>query len=129
MSRRIGLFSILVPDHDDAIAHFVGDLGFELVEDTDDGQKRWVVVRPGPGAETGVVLALPASPEQHAAMGNQLGGRIGFFLHTDDFARDHRRMLAAGVHFREEPRHEPYGTVAVFEDKYGNGWDLLEPAG
>lgn len=127
MSRHIGRFSILVPDYDDAIAHFVDDLGFELVEDVDDGPTRWVVVRPGPEAETSVVLAEATTPEQRAAVGNQLGGRIGFFLHTDDFVRDHTRMVAAGVHFREQPRHEPYGTVAVFEDKYGNGWDLLEP--
>jgi catechol 2,3-dioxygenase-like lactoylglutathione lyase family enzyme len=128
MSRRVGLFSILVPDYDDAIDHFVNDLGFELVEDTPQPGKRWVVVRPGPNAETAIVLAEATTPEQEAAIGNQLGGRIGFFLHTDDFARDHARMTAAGVHFREAPRHEPYGTVAVFEDKYGNGWDLLEPA-
>lgn len=127
MNRKVGLFSILVPDYDDAIDHFVNDLGFELVEDTDQGRKRWVVVRPSPDAETGVVLAEATTAEQRAAMGNQLGGRIGFFLHTDDFARDHARMTAAGVHFRENPRHEPYGIVAVFEDKYGNGWDLLEP--
>ncbi|MEO0492373.1 MAG: VOC family protein [Actinomycetota bacterium] len=128
MSRRIGLFTILVPDYDDAIAHFVDDLGFELVEDTPQDGKRWVVVRPGPDAQTGVVLAEATTPAQVAALGNQLGGRVGFFLHTDDFERDHAQMTAAGVHFREEPRHEVYGTVAVFEDKYGNGWDLLQPA-
>ena len=128
MSRRVGLFSILVPDYDDAIAHFVDDLGFEFVEDTPQAGKRWVVVRPGPDAQTGIVLAEATTPEQEAAIGAQLGGRIGFFLHTDDFERDHARMTAAGVHFREEPRDEVYGTVAVFEDKYGNGWDLLQPA-
>ena len=126
--RRIGLFTVLVPDYDDGIAHFVDDLGFELVEDTPQDGKRWVVVRPGPGADTGIVLAEATTPEQQASLGNQLGGRVGFFLHTDDFARDHARMTAAGVHFREEPRHEPYGIVAVFEDKYGNGWDLLQPS-
>lgn len=128
MNRRIGLFSILVPDYDDAIDHFVNDLGFELVEDTPEPRKRWVVVRPSPDAQTGIVLAEATTPEQQAALGNQLGGRIGFFLYTDDFERDHARMTAAGIHFREEPRHEPYGIVAVFEDKYGNGWDLLQPA-
>ena len=126
--RRVGLFSILVPDYDDAIAHFVDDLGFELVEDTPQPGKRWVVVRPSTDAETHIVLALATTSEQQAALGNQLGGRTGFFLYTDDFERDHRRMTAAGVHFREDPRHESYGTVAVFEDKYGNGWDLLEPS-
>ena len=128
MTRRIGLFTILVPDYDDAIAHFVDDLGFELVEDTPEPRKRWVVVRPSAGAETNIVLAEATTPAQQAALGNQLGGRVGFFLYTDDFARDHARMTAAGIHFREEPRHEPYGIVAVFEDKYGNGWDLLQPA-
>ena len=127
MTRHIGLFSILVPDYDDAIDHFVNELGFELVEDIDEGRKRWVVVRPGPEAQTGVVLAKASTPEQQALVGTQLGGRIGFFLYTDDFARDHARMTAAGIHFREQPREEPYGTVAVFEDKYGNGWDLLQP--
>ena len=125
--RRIGLFTILVPSYDDGIDHFVNDLGFELVEDTPQDGKRWGVVRPSSAAETGIVLAEATTPEQQAALGNQLGGRVGFFLHTDDFARDHERMRAAGVRFREEPRHEPYGIVAVFEDKYGNGWDLLQP--
>ncbi|MEM9465514.1 MAG: VOC family protein [Actinomycetota bacterium] len=127
MNRHIGLFSILVPDYDEAIDHFVNDLGFELVEDTDQGRKRWVVVRPGPEAATGIVLARATTPDQQALVGRQLGGRTGFFLYTDDFARDHARMTAAGVHFREAPRHEAYGVVAVFEDRYGNGWDLLEP--
>lgn len=126
--RRIGLFTILVPSYDDGIDHFVNDLGFELAEDTPQAGKRWVVVRPSSASETSIVLAEATTPEQQAALGNQLGGRVGFFLHTDDFARDHARMTAAGVHFREDPRHEPYGTVAVFEDKYGNGWDLLEPS-
>ena len=126
--RRIGLFTILVPSYDDGIDHFVHDLGFELAEDTPQDGKRWVVVRPSSASETSIVLAEATTPEQQAALGNQLGGRVGFFLHTDDFARDHARMTAAGVHFREDPRHEPYGTVAVFEDKYGNGWDLLEPS-
>lgn len=125
---RVALVSLLVDDYDDAIAFFVDVLGFELVEDRDEGRKRWVVVRP-PGAETGIVLARADTPAQRAAQGNQLGGRVGFFLHTDDFARDHARMVAAGVHFREMPRHEPYGTVAVWDDPWGNPWDLLQPAG
>lgn len=125
--RRLGLVTIIVPSYDDGIEHFVDDLGFELVDDTPQDGKRWVVVRPSPASETGIVLAEPATPAQHAALGNQLGGRVGFVLHTDDFARDHARMRAAGVHFHEEPRDEPYGIVAVFEDRYGNVWDLLQP--
>ncbi len=121
------MFTILVPDYDDAIAHFVNDLGFCLVEDLALEGKRWVVVAPSPEASTKVILAKATTPEQEAAVGNQLGGRVGFFLYTDDFAGDHARMIAAGVHFREEPRHESYGIVAVFEDKYGNGWDLIQP--
>lgn len=123
---RVALVSLLVPDYDEAIAFFVDVLGFELVEDRDEGRKRWVVVRPR-GAETGIVLARADGPDQQAALGNQLGGRVGLFLHTDDFARDHARMTAAGVRFQEEPRQEPYGTVAVWEDPWGNLWDLLQP--
>jgi predicted enzyme related to lactoylglutathione lyase len=124
---RIAAFSLLVPDYDEAIAFFVDVCAFELTEDRDEGRKRWVTVRPR-GGEASIVLARADSPEQRAALGNQLGGRVGFFLHTDDFARDHARMAAAGVVFREEPRREPYGTVAVFEDPWGNAWDLLQPA-
>ncbi|MGW4567464.1 VOC family protein [Streptomyces sp. NPDC004561] len=111
-------------------------LGFRLAEDAPrpDGS-RWVVVEPGPGGRdaegpgTGLLLARAKGEEQGARVGDQTGGRVGFFLHTDDFARDHARMAAAGVTFLEEPRHEPYGTVAVFQDLYGNRWDLLQPAG
>ncbi|MDW3220250.1 MAG: VOC family protein [Acidimicrobiales bacterium] len=123
---RVALVSLLVPDYDEAIAFFIDVLGFELVEDRDEGRKRWVVVRPV-GAETGIVLARADGPDQQAAVGNQLGGRVGFFLHTDDFTRDHARMTAAGVRFHEEPRREPYGIVAVWEDPWGNPWDLLQP--
>ncbi|MEZ5167518.1 MAG: VOC family protein [Acidimicrobiales bacterium] len=125
--RHLALTSLLVSDYDEAIAFFVDTLGFELAEDRAEPTKRWVVVRP-PGAATGVVLAVPSSVEQEERVGSQLGGRVGFFLHTDDFARDHARMTAAGVRFREEPRHEAYGIVAVWEDPWGNPWDLLEPA-
>ena len=119
--------TILVPDYDDAINHFCQDLGFELVEDTPQGGKRWVVVRPAADAETGIVLAQATTPAEHAAIGNQLGGRVGFFLHTDDFTRPRphdrcRRALPRGT-----PTRAP-GTIAVFDDKYGNGWDLLQPA-
>lgn len=124
--RRIALFSLLVTDYDEAITFFVDVCGFDLVEDRDEGTKRWVVVRPA-GAETGIVLARADRDAQRRRIGDQLGGRVGFFLHTDDFARDHARMTAAGVHFREEPRHEPYGIVAVWEDPWGNPWDLLQP--
>ena len=123
---HLAAFSLLVPDYDEAIRFFVEVCDFELTEDRDEGHKRWVTVRPR-GGETRIVLARADTAEQRAAMGNQLGGRVGFFLHTDDFARDHARMAAAGVVFREEPRHEPYGIVAVWEDPWGNGWDLLQP--
>ena len=123
---RVAAFSMLVPDYDSAIAFFVEVCGFELTEDRDEGRKRWVTVRP-PGAETQIVLARADTEGQRAAMGQQLGGRVGFFLHTDDFSRDHARMKAGGVKFREEPRREAYGVVAVWEDPWGNAWDLLEP--
>ncbi|WP_336321769.1 VOC family protein [Streptomyces lavendofoliae] len=127
---HIALITLVVRDYDEAIAFYTGALGFELVEDTDRGQgSRWVVVRPrGTGSGTGLLLARAAGAEQEASVGAQTGGRVGFFLHTGDFAGDRARMLAAGVRFLEEPRHEPYGTVAVFEDLYGNRWDLLQPA-
>ena len=101
--------------------------GLDLVEDRNEGHKRWVVVRPR-GAETGILLAEPSTDDQRARVGRQLGGRVGFFLHTDDFAADHARMSSAGVRFLEAPRREPYGTVAVWEDPWGNTWDLLQPA-
>lgn len=128
--RRIALVTLVVDDHDEAIRFFTDALGFRLAEDTPrpDGS-RWVVVEPGEGtAGTGLLLALAKGERQRARTGDQTGGRVGFFLHTDDFARDHRRMTAAGVTFLEEPRHEAYGTVAVFQDLYGNRWDLLQPA-
>lgn len=125
---HIALVTLVVRDYDEAIAFYTGPLGFELVEDTDRGDgSRWVVVRPRGGAGA-LLLARAADDAQRASVGAQTGGRVAFFLHTDDFARDHTRMLAAGVRFLEEPRHEPYGSVAVFEDLYGNTWDLLQPA-
>lgn len=126
---HIALVTLVVHDYDEAIAFYTESLGFELVEDTDRGDgSRWVVVRP-PGGEAALLLARASDDAQRADVGAQTGGRVGFFLHTDDFARDHTRMLAAGVRFLEEPRHEPYGSVAVFEDLYGNRWDLLQPGG
>lgn len=125
----IALVTLVVRDYDEAIAFYTDALGFELAEDTDRGDgSRWVVVRPpGDPAGTGLLLARAKGGAQESAVGAQTGGRVGFFLHTDDFARDHARMTAAGVHFLEAPRHEPYGSVAVFEDLYGNRWDLLQP--
>ncbi|MGW0315288.1 VOC family protein [Streptomyces flavidovirens] len=127
---HIALVTLVVRDYDDAIAFYTGTLGFELAEDTDRGDgSRWVVVRPpGSAAGTGLLLARAKDDAQLARVGGQTGGRVGFFLHTEDFARDHARMTAAGVRFLEEPRHEAYGSVAVFEDLYGNRWDLLQPA-
>ncbi|MEU1576475.1 VOC family protein [Streptomyces collinus] len=129
--RRIALVTLVVDDYDEAIRFYTDALGFRLVEDAPrpDGS-RWVVVEPGArGAGAGLLLARAKGDGQAARVGDQAGGRVGFFLHTDDFARDHARMTAAGVTFLEDPRHEPYGTVAVFQDLYGNRWDLLQPAG
>ena len=125
---HLGLSTIVVRDYDEAIAFYVNAVGFELVEDTpiDDG-KRWVVVAPPGAPGTAVLLARAATGEQESRVGNQTGGRVGWFLITDAFDRDHKRMRAAGVVFEEAPRHETYGTVAVFLDLYGNCWDLLEP--
>ncbi|GAA0280411.1 VOC family protein [Actinomadura nitritigenes] len=129
---RLELITIVVDDYDRAIAYFTGALGFDLVEDspslTNDGRpKRWVVVRP-PGAETGVLLARADGPRQARAVGDQVAGRVGFFLRVDDFDAAYERMAAAGVEFVTAPRSEPYGRVAVFLDIAGNRWDLLGPS-
>ncbi|MFB9835623.1 VOC family protein [Actinoallomurus acaciae] len=129
---RVDLVALVVDDYDPAIEFFVGVLGFDLVEDspslTNDGRpKRWVVVRP-PGAETGILLARADGERQSAAVGNQVAGRVGFFLRVDDFDAAYGRMTAAGVEFVTVPRAEPYGRVAVFLDVAGNRWDLLGPA-
>ena len=124
--------ALVVDDYDRAIEFFTGALGFDLVEDspaltTEGGRpKRWVVVRP-PGARTGLLLAQADGPEQRAAAGHQVAGRVGFFLRVDDFAAAYEKMTAAGVEFLAEPRAEPYGRVAVFRDIAGNRWDLLGP--
>ncbi|GII58440.1 hypothetical protein Pth03_68290 [Planotetraspora thailandica] len=124
---HMSLVALVVRDYDEAIAFYVGVLGFELVEDTRlDDVKRWVTVRPAGATETALLLARASTPEQEARIGDQTGGRVGFFLHTDDFARDHARLMAAGVVFEEQPRNESYGTVVVFRDLYGNRWDLLQ---
>ncbi|MQA95013.1 MAG: VOC family protein [Streptosporangiales bacterium] len=129
---RLDLFTIVVDDYDAAIGFFVDVLGFELVEDspaeTNDGRpKRWVVVRP-PEAETGVLLARADGERQARVVGDQVAGRVGFFLHVDDFTGEYARLVAAGVEFVGPPRTEPYGQVAVFLDVAGNRWDLLGPA-
>ncbi len=128
MPLHLAHVALLVRDYDEAIAYFVGRLGFRLVEDTPlGGGKRWVLVAPpGPG-EAALLLARAAGPEQEAAVGRQGGGRVFLFLRSDDFARDHAALRARGVAFTEAPREEAYGTVAVFEDLYGNRWDLVQP--
>jgi catechol 2,3-dioxygenase-like lactoylglutathione lyase family enzyme len=119
--------TLVVRDYDEAIRFYVDAVGFVLREDSDLGDgKRWVVVAP-PDGGAGLLLARASGADQKARVGDQTGGRVAFFLETDDFGRDHARMVAAGVRFLEEPRHEPYATVAVFEDLYGNRWDLLQP--
>lgn len=126
---QIAKLSFLVRDYDEAIDWFTRCLGFALVEDRDmGGGKRWVVVAPAGGRGASLVLGK-AVGEQVATIGKQAGGRVFLFLETDDFARDYARMSAEGVTFREAPRHEPYGSVVVFEDLYGNPWDLIEPRG
>jgi catechol 2,3-dioxygenase-like lactoylglutathione lyase family enzyme len=129
---HLSLVALVVPEYDPAIDFFVGTLGFELAEDspaeTNDGRpKRWVVVRP-PGAATGLLLARADGPEQGAAVGHQAAGRVGFFLHVDDFEQTWQRLTDAGVEFTRPPRTEPYGRVAVFLDIAGNKWDLIGPA-
>ncbi len=128
---RLSLVTIIVDDYDEAIEFFTDVLGFVLTEDspslTNDGRpKRWVVVRP-PGAETGILLARADGEIQRAAVGNQMAGRVGFFLEVDDFEATFARLVAAGVPIVGEPRVEPYGQIVVFDDIYGNKWDLLSP--
>ena len=127
MAQRLGYVALVVRDYDEAISFYTQSLGFQVIEDTDLGNgKRWVLVRP-PGAEgTDLLLARAVNPEQASRIGNQTGGRVFLFLHTDDFWRDYREMNARGVKFVRPPSEEAYGTVAVFEDLYGNKWDLLQ---
>lgn len=125
MTLKLAAISFVVRDYDEAIAWFTQKLQFKLIENTNMGAgKHWVIVEAG-GVR--LLLAKADGAEQVASIGKAAGGRVAFFLNTDDFARDHGRMLAAGVNFREAPRLEPYGTVAVFDDLYGNGWDLIQP--
>jgi catechol 2,3-dioxygenase-like lactoylglutathione lyase family enzyme len=128
--QRLAHVALLVHDYDEALAFFVGRLGFRLLEDTPlEAGKRWVLVAPCGAAGAALLLARAATPEQAAAVGRQGGGRVFLFLHTDDFWRDYTAFRARGIAFAEPPREEPYGTVAVFTDLYGNRWDLVEPRG
>jgi catechol 2,3-dioxygenase-like lactoylglutathione lyase family enzyme len=127
MPQTIGSLALLVRDYDEAIAFFTERLRFELIEDTPvGGDKRWVVVAPPGIGGTALLLARAATPEQESRIGNQTGGRVFLFLHTDNFWRDYHDMRSRGVAFAEEPRQETFGTVAVFRDLYGNKWDLVQ---
>ena len=129
LTQRIGMVSLVVRDYDEAINFYVGNLDFQLVEDTflPEQGKRWVVVRPRGGSGPDLLLAKATTPNQCARIGDQTGGRVAFFLHTDDFWRDYRLFRERGVSFIREVREEAYGTVSVFEDLYGNRWDLIQP--
>ena len=128
MKQAIGAVSILVRDYDEAVEFYTRALRFEVVEDTPlGGGRRWIVLRPPGSRESRVLLAKARNGEEARAVGRQAGGRVFLFLHTDDFGRDYRWMRRRGVRFMEAPRDEDYGTVAVFEDLYGNKWDLLMP--
>ena len=131
MRQKLGYVALLVRDYDEAIAFFTQSIGFRVVEDKPaldrhGRDKRWVLVAPRDARSTQILLAKAASPEEANYVGNQTGSRVFMFLHTDDFWRDYHDMTARGVRFREKPRSESYGTVAVFEDLYGNLWDLLQ---
>jgi catechol 2,3-dioxygenase-like lactoylglutathione lyase family enzyme len=129
VNRAITRIALVVRDYDEAISYYTCSLGFELLEDTAMGNgKRWVVVAPSGSTGTALVLARAANPEQESRIGNQTGGRVFLFLHTDDFWRDYTFMKERGVRFIEEPRRETFGTVVVFEDLYGNRWDMVQPA-
>jgi len=128
MQQSIALIAIVVRDYDEAIDFYVNKLGFSLVEDTyqPEQDKRWVVVRPPGSGSTSLLLARASSDHQETFIGNQAGGRVFLFLQTDDFWRDHAAMVNAGIRFTREPKQAPYGIVAVFEDLYGNLWDLVQ---
>ena len=127
MPQTLGYVALVVRDYDEAIAFFTKLLDFELIEDSDLGHgKRWVLIAPRGSRGTNLLLARAVTPEQASLIGNQTGGRVFLFLHTDDFWRDYRQMCNRGIKFRRPPPEEPYGTAAVFEDLYGNLWDLLK---
>lgn len=125
MTRRLGAVALIVPDYQAGLDFYVGKLGFDLIEDVDQGRKRWITVAP-PGGGCALVLARADTEAQRAAIGAQGAGRVWLFLQTTDFAKDHAAMVAAGVLFEEAPRHEDYGIVAVWRDPFGNRWDLLQ---
>lgn len=128
MSQSIATIALVVADYDEAIAYYTDKIGFALLEDTAlGGGKRWVVVAPPGGRGARLLLAKAVGEIQKASVGHQAGGRVMLFLETDNFAADYARMRDGGVEFLESPRHEAYGTVAVFADLYGNKWDLIEP--
>ena len=128
MNQHIAHIALVVKDYDEAISFYTGKLGFTLVEDTRLGEtKRWVMVKPKGDGQCCLLLAQAANEEQKSRIGNQTGGRVFLFLYTDDFYRDYNDLLAKKIHFVRPPSTEPYGTVAVFEDLYGNLWDLIEP--
>ncbi|SRR5258708_6994721 len=127
MTQTIASISLVVRDYDEALEFFTGSLGFRVIVDTPlGGGKRWILVAPPNSQGCSLLLAQASTPEQASRIGNQTGGRVFLFLHTDNFWRDYAQMQIRGVKFREAPREEPYGTVVVFEDLYGNQWDLLE---
>jgi catechol 2,3-dioxygenase-like lactoylglutathione lyase family enzyme len=127
MRQHLALIAIVVRDYDEAISFYVNQLGFNLIEDKQvTPDKRWVVVAPPGSTETRLLLARGADERQKKTIGDQCGGRVFLFLHTDNFRRDYETFLGRGVRFVEQPRTEPYGTVAVFEDLYGNRWDLIQ---
>ncbi len=129
MKQSLGLVSLVVRDYDEALAFFVGKLGFTLIEDTfvPEQAKRWVVVSPPGAVESQLLLARASTPEQQSRIGAQTGGRVFLFLYTNDFWRDYQSYKSKGIVFVRDPKDEPYGTVAVFKDLYGNMWDLLQP--
>jgi len=131
MNQRLGLVALVVRDYDEAIDFFVGTLGFALVEDSPvpEQAKRWVVVSPPGSGGANLLLARASAPEQETRIGNQTGGRVFLFLYTDDFWRDYHALIAKGITFVRPPSEQPYGTVAVFLDLYGNQWDLVQLRG
>jgi catechol 2,3-dioxygenase-like lactoylglutathione lyase family enzyme len=129
MPQSIAQLTVVVRNYDEALAFYTQKLGFDLLQDIPlPHNKRWILVSPANSRSAALLLAEAATPEQSLAIGNQTGGRVFLFLHTDDFWRDYKTYRSRGVRFLETPREETYGTVAVFEDLYGNKWDLLQPA-